>query len=51
MSRAEKNKTKKVKKTKRRKKMVEADMKIATLNKHVLSVCTLLLKAYTIPEI
>ena len=33
VSRAEENKTKKVKKTKRRKKMVETDMEVATLNK------------------
>ena len=33
MSRAEENKIRKVKKNKTRKKMVEADMEIATLNK------------------
>ena len=35
MSRAEENKTRKVKKIKRRKKMVEADIEIATLNKQI----------------
>ena len=33
MSRVEENKTKKVRKNKTKKKMVEADMEIATLNK------------------